>query len=107
MSEELKMILGRLDKQDGQLSNIEATIGKIAVQDEKILNIQTQITALWKKYDDAFKPDGPIFKIEKHQANCPEKRVEKLENRSWGIIISILLIVLSGLSSILFFALRS
>lgn len=107
MSDELKMILDRLDKQDDQLSNIESTIGKIAVQDEKILNIQTQITGLWKKYDDAFRPDGPVFKIEKHQASCPKDRVEKLETRSWGMLVSIIMIVLSGLSGVLFFSLRS
>lgn len=104
---ELKMIADKLDSQDTRLGNIEAAIGKIAVQDEKILNVQVQINALWKKYDDALGPEGTVSKIRNHQAGCPENRVTNLENRFWGVLVSIGLIYLSGIGGVLFFALRT
>lgn len=104
---QINAILDKLDRQDSRLDNIEGMISNMKVQDEKILNIQTQLSALWKKYDMAFSTDGIVAKITNHQASCPKDEVKDLKSKVFGMLISIVLMVLSGLSGILFFAFRS
>lgn len=80
------LILKKLDTQAGQLANIEKAISKIAVQDEKILNLQAQVSSLWNKYDTAFGPDGTMIEIQKFQASCPRNNIETDLKRQWGAI---------------------
>jgi len=103
---ELQIVLDKLDGQDDRLAGIEKAISQIAVQDEKILNLQSQVNALWKKQDAYFGPKGVVSELKNNQANCPKDRVKTLETRSWGLMVSILLMVLSGLGGIMFFSFR-
>lgn len=103
---ELELVINKLNGLENRLDNIETAISLIAVQDEKILNMQSQISAIWKKIDMMTGPDGTISNIKNHQARCPENRVTNLENRFWGILISIGLIYLSGLGGIMIFVLK-
>lgn len=76
----------RWAKIDGRLDRIEIAITKLSVQEEKILNIQVQQSALWKKYDEAFSPkDGVVTKIANHQASCPRDEIKKIDLRLWGL----------------------
>lgn len=69
MSESL--ILEKLDGLSDRLGKIEQVMSLIAVQDEKILNLQTQVSQLWVKHDVACGPKGVISQITSFQASCP------------------------------------
>ncbi len=81
-----KLILEKLDDQAVRLQKIEQAISIIAVQDQKILNMQTQISSLWKKYDNAFSPDGVVANIKQFQASCPRGNIDKTLKRQDFII---------------------
>lgn len=103
---QIKMILEKLDRQDIRLSSIEKAINTIAIQDEKILNISSNVNALWKKYDAAFSPEGVIAKIKDHQAGCPKDDVKYLKNKFFGMLIAIVLAYVSGGIGIFFLAFK-
>jgi hypothetical protein len=84
MSEQL--ILEKLDDQAERLQNIEKAISIIAVQDVKILNIQSQVSSLWQKYDDAFSPEGVVTQIKLFQAGCPRETIDKTLKRQDNMI---------------------
>lgn len=85
----------RWTKIDGRLDRIEVAITKLSVQEEKILNIQIQQNALWKKYDEAFNPkDGVVTKIARHQASCPRDDVKKIDLRLWGLYAGVALLTI-------------
>ena len=79
---DLETILEKLDEQNGRLKTIEQAIASIAVQDEKIINIQSQVNGLWKKFDQCFSPDGVVPKIQQRQASCPRNQVKYM----WGAV---------------------
>lgn len=72
------VIIEKLENMERRLSGIETAVTAIAVQDTKIINIQDQVSALWKKYDHTFATDGPISKISSHQASCPRTQIKGL-----------------------------
>ena len=104
---QIEAILSKLDRQHDRLDNIEKAISAMAVQDERILNLQSKVTALWEKYDIIAGPEGTVAKMKANQARCPENRVTALESRFWGLLISIGLIYLSGLGGVLVFVFKS
>ena len=59
-----------------RLSAIEMTIGKLAVQDEKLSTLKTEDRAQWKKIDGH---SITIDKLKLHQVKCPIDKVAKLE----------------------------
>lgn len=87
------LILKKLDTQADRLEKIEQAISRIAVQDEKILNLQAQVSSLWRKYDTAFGPEGTMVQIQKFQASCPRETVKKELDKQWAIIGLISIIV--------------
>lgn len=92
---EQEQILKKLDEQTIRLEKIELAISTIAVQDEKILNLQSQVSQLWKKYDSVFGPDGVIPMIRNFQASCPRETIKKDLSKQWAII-GILALVVTG-----------
>ncbi len=82
-----------LASQTVQLSNIEKSLVTIAVQGTEIAHINNQIEAIWKKYDNAFGPDGTISKLQTYAASCPRENVKTNLARQWvaiGIIIALI-----------------
>ena len=91
MSEQLILEkLSRLENQyiktENKIDKIDATISIIAVQTERINSVSTQVQELWIKYDEAFKPNWIVNKIQNHQAGCPKKHLEKELNQLWGAL---------------------
>jgi hypothetical protein len=83
----LEKIEIKLDGQAGILLDIQKTLSKIAVQDEKIQHGEAQTVALWSKLDALTDPkDGAMTVISRHQASCPRSQIKFL----WGTLISIL-----------------
>ena len=87
---EIQMVLDKLEEQNKRLDQIEKAVTAIAVQDEKIVNLQTQVTGLWKKYDLYFAGDGVIPKMQQHQASCPRNQVKYI----WGAVFATALSVI-------------
>ena len=90
-----KLIIEKLDDQAERLKKIEQAISIIAVQDQKILNIQAQISSLWKKHDAAFSPDGVVSEIKNFQASCPREQIKIDLAKQW-IIIALLAAIVTG-----------
>lgn len=79
-----------LTSQTDQLSNIEKSLVTMAVQGKEISHLNNQIDALWKKYDQAFGPDGLIAKLQACVASCPKDQIKISLARQWVAIGSII-----------------
>ncbi|WP_319577672.1 hypothetical protein [uncultured Desulfobacter sp.] len=79
-----------LSSQTEQLSNIEKSLVTMAVQEKEISHLNNQIDALWKKYDQAFGPEGLIARLQAYAANCPKEHVKANLARQWVAIGSII-----------------
>lgn len=74
------LILSKLEEQDKKLDKIELAVVQMAVQGNQITNLQAQVDALFKKYDEVFKSDGALATLSSAQAvllnnqiNCSAK----------------------------------
>ena len=72
-----------LDKHGKQLSDIQATLQKIAVQDEQIRAIQEDVRKLELKHDQALGPGGSVSHALHFQASCPRQQLKWM----WMIVI--------------------
>lgn len=70
----------RLDRIEFQLVEINNTLAKMAVQDEKISRLQAEISALWKKAD---KQAEELALCRNWQASCPRATVSWM----WCVLI--------------------
>jgi hypothetical protein len=68
----------RQERQEEKLDKIELVLNTMAAQDVKITNIQGQLDALWRKHDSFYGPDGPISRIQRHQASCPRAQFARM-----------------------------
>jgi len=59
-----------------RLSAIEITIGKLAVQDEKLSTLKTEDKAQWKKIDEH---SLVVEEFKVQQAQCPKDKIKNLE----------------------------
>ncbi len=73
-----------IEDQAKRLKNIERMLTSIAVQEEKIATMNSQINALWRKYDNVFGPGGTIFEIKQSIARCPAESLRLSINRLWA-----------------------
>jgi len=64
----------RLQKREGKLDGIVETMNTIAVQGERLKQIEKDNAVLWRKWDDSMVP---------HMAQCPKKQVKWL----WCIVL--------------------
>ena len=69
-----------------RLSGIEKTLSAIAVQEEKIAALRTQVDCMWRKYDAEFGPNGSVTAIKLYQAGCPAESFKKNIAQIWGAI---------------------
>ena len=69
-----------------RLSGIVKTLSAIAVQEEKIAALRTQVDCIWRKYDTEFGPQGSITAIKMYQAACPAESFKKNLAQIWGAI---------------------
>ena len=72
----IQRINDQLESHGKKLENIQDTLQQLAVQDEQIKGIRTDIQAIWKKYDTAFGPQGVIPIVQQHQASCPRAQIK-------------------------------
>jgi uncharacterized membrane protein len=83
-------IINKLEKMEKKveerMDRIEAAIGLIAVQEERITNITTQVNTLWSKYDSAFGPEGVISEVKHWQASCPRDNIKDAINVQWTVM---------------------
>jgi hypothetical protein len=79
---DIDRVLEKLEEQNKRLDQIERAVTAIAVQDEKIVNLQTQVNGLWKKFDLYFSGNGVIPTMQQHQASCPRNQVKYI----WGAV---------------------
>lgn len=89
-----------IEDQAERLKNIEKLLSGLAVQEERITNMQSKINALWKKYDEAFKPEGTIAKLQRASDKCPVDSLKISINRLWaalGISFSVIVGLLAYL----------
>lgn len=80
----------RLTAIERKLDGIQGTLNQIAVQNEQIVHLQGETSALWKKWDDFTRPDGELTRIVRHQASCPRGQIKFL----WWVVISTLILVM-------------
>ena len=71
---DLENVIKKLDEQARKLDKIETAIVQMAVQDNEIKNMQTQLASLWIKMEDIHKADGPINKILLTQGQIIERQ---------------------------------
>lgn len=69
------------------LKEIKETLNTIAVQDERIRQVESQTGALWQKYDALTAQDGIVARMREYQASCPRKEVDNLRKMFWGMIL--------------------
>ena len=64
-----QLIFDKLDKMEKKVDKIETAVGLIAVQNERINNVASQVHALWEKHDEMNKK---IIDTQNFQASCPK-----------------------------------
>ena len=64
---ELAEVTRRLDGIDGRLQDISRTLEAVAIQGERLTNIQSQVSELWRKIDT----------IQRTQDKCPIQFISK------------------------------
>ena len=78
---ELDEISRRLNGIDDRLSKIAETLQAVAVQEERLTNLQSQMSDLWRKVDT----------IQRTQDKCPIATINRM---IWAIFIPMALILL-------------
>jgi hypothetical protein len=82
-----------IEKQADRLVNIEKLVTSIAVQEERLENMQNQLGALWRKYDAAFGPGGILSHIQSYQAACPKNDLRNQIKLQWTAIGLIVVLI--------------
>jgi len=86
-----------ISDQGERLYNIEKALITIAVQEEKIGTIQTQVSTLWIKYDNILGSVGTVVKLQTQLqaqvASCPKADIKSAITGQWvaiGIIVALI-----------------
>lgn len=85
-----------LENQSSQLEEIKKTLIRIAVQEERISNIQGQMNSLSVKFDGLHSPDGAITKLQACASSCPRESFKNAVGLQWtaiGIIIALITVL--------------
>jgi len=79
----------KLDDHGGTLCEIKTTLNDLAIQNERIITIQKQLSNIWIKYDELVNPvNGVITKITTFQASCPRKAILTHVKWLWCMVAS-------------------
>ncbi len=84
--EKLDTLEKQSNKLDKKVDKIETAVGLIAIQSERINNMQRQLQSLWTKYDEACGTEGTLSKIKQFQAKCPKDSIKNSITRLWWAI---------------------
>ena len=87
------LILQKLEDQTERLKEIEDKVSIIVRQDERILNLQSQVGALWRKYDAAFSPEGTIARLQAQASACPKEDLRTQIKLQWGAMALIVALI--------------
>lgn len=79
-------LFAELRSLNDRLSGIERTLSMIAVQEEKISSLKSQVDVMWRKYDAEFGPNGSVTAIKLYQAACPAESFKRNIAQVWGAI---------------------
>lgn len=102
--DELNIILKKLEDQDKTLAKIQELIIQIPVQDNKIKNLQVQMDALFRKYDEMYGPQGTITLIIAEQSTIKSKhssllaKHESCQVKSLATQVKILWVAILGMA---------
>jgi hypothetical protein len=95
----------RLEKIERKIDMIAETLQTVAVQSERITNLQTQITVhqgmiddLYRKHDVLIEPNGVISVVRNHQASCPRGQIKYL----WAVVVPLSLSLLAVAYDVVF-----
>lgn len=86
-------------KLDDRLDGIEKAVVEMAVQRKDIEYLIMQDTALSKRIDNLYAPDGAITKLQECANACPKKDLTTSINTLWGAVG--LLVALIGVLKLL------
>jgi len=73
----------RLENIEEKIDTLTKAVSAMAVQDEKLMYLTQQVSALWNKYDRLMDSDGIIAKLRDHQASCPKDQLKWM----WVVLI--------------------
>ena len=76
---DLDVVLSKLESLESAVAELNKTVKVIAVQDERISHIDNKTSKLFNLHDKEFGSEGVIYKIQKHQAQCPKEEVAELK----------------------------
>lgn len=75
----LRSIERKLDDHGATLKEMSDSLSRLAVQDERLKNLESQQQTLWRKYDSLTDPNiGQITDLVKHKASCPRNQIKFL-----------------------------
>ena len=94
--ERLEQYAKRFDGIENSIKEVSETLKKVAVQDERILNIDSKTTKLFRFHDEEFGPDGVVSKIQQHQSQCPKEEVKIMKSQQFKILIGLIFAYISG-----------
>jgi len=91
--QELKGVAATQKIQGTDIKELTKAFSSMSVHNEQLRSTQSQVTALWEKFDQSCGPDGVISKIRDHQAHCPKEELDVFKvdivekhNRIWSTI---------------------
>lgn len=101
---DLNLVMSQLEEQNKKLDKIEVAITQMAVQGNQIVNLQSQVDALFKKYDDFWGPQGGLVEMQRVQTTTKAKQescqVGSLSNQIkviWGSILAMAMTIITKL----------
>ena len=95
-------ILSLLKEQSERIKNIEKLLVESEVQRTQISALQVQMSAVWKKLDKLFGPEGVFSEVKSYQASCPKDEIMKSVSRLWwamGVLATLQVTLIAGLLS--------
>lgn len=75
-----------LEKLSGQFDELRKEVSQVAVQRKEIDHLDSQINALWRKFDALNEPNGILTRMRDHQSSCPGDSLKASNRNLWGAI---------------------
>jgi len=94
------LILSKLETQekafnklDRRLTGIEKAVIDMALQKKDIDYLTMQYSALTKRFDNLYAPDGAISKLQDCANDCPREELVASVNKLWGALALIIALI--------------
>jgi len=91
-----KDLANKLDKHELKLDRIGKALEYLAVQENRIGQAETKLLDIYAKWNALVDPkDGPLWRIQQHQASCPRRQVQAM----WFVLVPLcgLILAVTGL----------